>query len=348
MTAAMTLVPSPNYFVQTRTIEVFLGYVLDAAPGYLVLASHWRINLLAVMVATSGMFAYAIAVRALRRRNDYWPAKRTISWMVAWSLTIVAMSSGLGKYAPADFGLHMVLHMTLNMAVPALLVLGGPITLLLQATSGPGNFKQQVHARVQQLVNWSWVRYLLHPLFVFIIYVASYFVLYLTPLFEELIRYHWGHQLMNLLFLIIGYMFFSLVIGIDELPFELPHIGKLGFIIAAMPFHALFGIVLTATSIPVAQNFYRSLDQPWLDIAAKQNFAGGIAWIGGELPLLAVVIILGVQWTKQDKRAALRLDQRPEARLNTELAAYDELLQRLAKRDDFTVSVGGGVTNKGD
>src|SRR5699024_10222018 len=235
--------------------------------------------------------------------------------------------------SPADFGIHMIVHMTLNMLIPSLLVGGGPITLLLRATTGTGRLGRQIHARVNQLIAWKGLRMLLHPLFVFVVYVASYYALYLTPLFGEIIRYHWGHQLMNVHFIIVGYMFFSLVVGVDKLPIELPHIGRLGYVIAAMPFHAFFGIVLMMTNTPVAQNFYRTLDLPWLDIAAEQYFAGGIAWAGGELPLLGVVIVLAVQWTKQDKRDARRFDRHEDAGLSDEFSAYNDMLRKLAERD---------------
>lgn len=333
MTAAMVLVPSPNYFAPNSTVAVFLGYTVEAAPDPLVLLTHWRINLLLTAVAVAAMAAYGLGVLRLRRRGDSWPVIRTLCWMTGWIITIVLMGSGLGKYSPADFGIHMIVHMTLNMLIPAFLVGGGPITLLLRATTGTGRLGKQVHARVNQLINWPGLRLLLHPLVVFVVYVASYYALYLTPLFGELIRYHWGHQLMNVHFLIVGYMFFSLVIGVDKLPIELPHIGRLGYVIAAMPFHAFFGIVLMMTNTPVAQNFYRTLDLPWLDIAAEQYFAGGIAWAGGELPLLGVVIVLAVQWTKQDKRDARRFDRHEDAGLSDEFSAYNEMLRKLAERD---------------
>lgn len=338
MTASMVIVPSPNYFAPNSTVAVFLGYTVDTAPDPLVLLTHWRINLLLTAVAVAAMTAYGLGVDRLRRRGDSWPVIRTICWATGWIITIVLMGSGLGKYSPADFGIHMIVHMTLNMLIPAFLVGGGPITLLLRATTGSGRLGQQVHSRVNQLINWPGLRLLLHPLFVFFVYVASYYALYLTPLFGDLIRYHWGHQLMNVHFLIVGYMFFSLVIGVDKLPIELPHIGRLGYVIAAMPFHAFFGIVLMMTNTPVAQNFYRTLDLPWLDIAAEQYFAGGIAWAGGELPLLGVVIVLAVQWTKQDKRDARRFDRHEDTGMTDEFSAYNHMLRKLAERDTVVVA----------
>lgn len=333
MTASMMLVPSPNYFVPNSIVGAFFGYDLDVAPDPLALLTRWRFNLLLTSVAVAAMVAYGLGVVRLRRRGDSWPVTRTICWAAGWIITIVLMNSGLGKYSPADFGIHMIVHMSLNMLIPAFLVGGGPITLLLRATSGTGRLGQQIHSRVNQLINWPGLRLLLHPIVVFSLYISSYYVLYLTPLFGELIRYHWGHQLMNVHFLIVGYMFFSLVIGVDKLPVELPHIGRLGYVIAAMPFHAFFGIVLMMANTPVAQNFYRTLDLPWLDIAAQQYLAGGIVWAGGELPLLGVVIVLSVQWTRQDKRDARRFDRHEDTGLSDEFSAYNDMLRRLAERD---------------
>lgn len=337
MTAAMTLIPSPNYFAPNDVVAVFLGYTVDAAPDPQVLLTDWRMNLLLTTVGLAAMLAYALGVIRLKRRGDSWPIARTLCWMIGWTITIVLMDSGLGKYSPADFGIHMIVHMSLNMLIPAFLVVGGPITLLLRATTGTGRLGRQIHARINQLINWPGTHLLLHPLVVFLVYIASYYALYLTPLFEDLIRYHWGHQLMNVHFLIVGYMFFSLVIGIDRLPFELPHIGRLGYVIAAMPFHAFFGVVLMMTSTPVALNFYRSLDLRWLDIASEQYFAGGIAWAGGELPLLGVVIVLAVQWTRQDKKAAKHFDRHEDSGLRDEFGAYNEMRRRLAERDGVSV-----------
>ena len=155
---------------------------------------------------------------------------------------------------------------------------------------------------------------------------------------------------MNVHFLIVGYMFFSLVVGVDRVPFQLPQIGKLGYVLAAMPFHAFFGIVLMMSSTPVALNFYRTLDLDWLDIEAQQYFGGGIAWAGGELPLLGVVVVLGIQWARQDKQEAKRFDRHEDAGLSDEFTAYNAMLQRLATRDGKVTATGKSseeeVTNR--
>lgn len=340
LTTAMTRVPSPNYFVETPVIEAFLGYSLPVPLSGTSVFTEWRVSVLFTAIAVVGIGIYLASVRMLIRRGDRWPISRTVCWTIGMLLLGVVMSSGLSKYSGAAFGVHMIMHMILNMVIPIFLVLGGPLTLFLRATTGGGPRRALLHRRLTQLISWPALRLLLNPVVVFLVYIGSYYLLYLTPLFESLIRFHWGHQLMNVHFLIVGYMFFSLVIGVDRLPVTLPHIGKLGYVIAAMPFHAFFGIVMMSTSVPVALNYFRSLDLPWNDIAGQQALAGGVAWAGGELPLLAVVIILGVQWTKQDKKAAKRFDRHEDSGRTEELDAYNEMLKKLADRDGDRISNG--------
>lgn len=345
MTAAMTRVPPPSYFVDTTITEIFFGYDVDAAPRLGVLLGHWRINLLFTVIASVAIAVYTVGYTTVRRRGDDWPVSRLLCWTAGWILTVLLLSTGLGRYAPADFGLHMIVHMALNMVVPTFLVLGGPVTLLLRAP--PGN--SPAHRKVRQFLTWPTAKLVYQPLLVFTAYVLSYYGVYLTPLYETLVRTHWGHQLMYLHFVIIGYLFFSLAIGVDRTPRELPHIGRLGLVIAAMPFHAFFGVILMMTEIPVADYFYRSLGLDWLDVGERQEFGGGIAWAGGELPLLAVFLILAVQWTRQDRSRERRFDRHEAQGLSHEADAYNKMLQRLADREASTTGRNsGGVAETGD
>mgnify|MGYP002150983614 CR=1 FL=1 len=72
---------------------------------------------------------YLYGVWRLRRRGDGWPVGRTVSWLAGCAALLLATSSGVRSYGSAMFSVHMVEHMTLNMFVPVLLVLGAPVTL---------------------------------------------------------------------------------------------------------------------------------------------------------------------------------------------------------------------------
>lgn len=329
----MTRQPPPQYFVPTSIEQVFMGFEVPDAPTLTVLFGQWRPNLLFLGIAAAAVTVYLVAVRTLRRRGDRWPLGRTAAWIGGWTVVVVATSSGFGKYSAPDFGVHMIVHMSLNMLAPGLLVLGGFVTLLLRATRSDRNKPAGLHDWITWVLHWRVLQFLYNPLIVFIIFIGSYYGLYLTGIFGDYMRFHWAHQLMNVHFLIVGYLYYSLIIGVDRPPRPLPHIGKLGYVLAAMPFHAFFGVILMTSPVIIAETFYRYLDLPWADLQAQQYLGGGVAWAGGEIPLMIVIVALAIQWSRQDATDARRKDRHIDTGRDDEYDAYNQMLQRLADRD---------------
>src|SRR5699024_7062211 len=214
----------------------------------------WRPNLFFLILAVAAVGGYLYGVRRLARRGDAWPIGRTIAWCLGWVIAVVITSSGFGKYSAPDFATHMIVHMTLNMLVP--------VFLALRAARPKREELAGLHTWITWLLNWRVLRWVYNPLFVFAFFIISYYGLYLSAMFGKLMPFHWGHQLMNTHFLIVGVMFYSLVIGVDPTPRQLPHIGKLGYIVAAMPFHAFFGIVLMTSRHIIVEDFYGRLPSP--------------------------------------------------------------------------------------
>lgn len=345
VTAAMTRIPPPQYFVPTSISQVFLGFDVPDPPTAWVLFTQWRPNILFLAAAIAAITVYLWAVRSLRRRGDAWPVGRTVAWIAGWAVVVFVTSSGFGKYSAPDFGVHMIVHMSLNMAAPILLVLGGVITLLLRATRSDPTRPAGLHDWITWTLHWPVLRILFNPLVVFILFVGSYYGLYFTGIFGEYMRFHWAHQLMNVHFLIAGYLFYALVIGVDRPPRPLPHIGKLGFVLAAMPFHAFFGVILMTGDILIAENFYRYFGLPWSDLRAAQYLAGGVAWAGGEIPLLLVIIALGIQWSRQDAKDARRKDRHLDTGRDDEFDQYNRMLEQLAARGAARPSPGNAEEN---
>jgi len=138
---------------------------------------------------------------------------------------------------------------------------------------------------------------------------------------------------MNVHFLIVGYLFYSLIAGVDRPPRPLPHIGKLAMVLAAMPFHAFFGVIVMTSSTIIGELFYRYIAIPWnTNLLHDQYVAGGIAWAAGELPLIVVVIALVMQWAKQDQKEAKQRDRHLDSGVDDSFAAYNEMLTRLNDR----------------
>ena len=166
------------------------------------------------------------------------------------------------------------------------------------------------------------------------LFVGSFWALYFSGLFDVALTQHWAHLAMNAHFLLVGYVFYWPVIGIDPAPRRLPPIGKVGMVFASMPFHAFFGITLMMSKTVIGSDFYRSLALPWVpDLLGDQQLGGGLAWASGEIPLVVVMLALLIQWSRADDRAARRIDRKADADGDADLAAYNEMLRRLSQGD---------------
>nr|WP_231950923.1 cytochrome c oxidase assembly protein [Allokutzneria albata] len=332
---ALGSTPPPNDKPALGTTEVMIGYKLDGPPTLLNLVLDWRFDLVFGTAALVLAALYVAGVRRLRSRGDKWPVGRTISWLCGCATLLIATSTGIGRYAPAMFSVHMGSHMLLSMLVPILLVLGGPMTLALRAIAPAG--KEAPPGPREWLlafVNSPVSRFLTHPIVALVLFVGSFYGLYFSGLFDAALPEHWAHLAMNLHFIVAGYVFYWPVVGIDPAPRRLPPLGRLGLLFAAIPFHAFFGIALMSAQYVIGQEFYSQLALPWVtDLLVDQRLGGGLTWASGEIPLLVVVIALLVQWARDDEREAKRSDRRAEADGDADLNAYNEMLARLAKRD---------------
>jgi cytochrome c oxidase assembly factor CtaG len=312
--------------------EVLIGYDLAAPPTFARLALDWRFDLLFGTAAVALAAVYVVGVVRLRRRGDAWPVGRTVGWLVGCATLLAATSSGVGRYAPAMFSVHMAQHMLLSMLVPILLVLGAPVTLALRALP-PAGRSRPPGAREWLLaaVHSPPARWFTHPLVALPLFVGSYYALYFSGLFASALPEHPAHVLMKLHFLLTGLAFFWPLIGIDPAPRRLEPAGRLGILFASVPFHAFFGVALMSSATVIGDGFYRALALPWVpDPLRDQQLGGGLAWASGELPLLLVVIVLLVQWSRQDERSARRDDRRADADGDADLTAYNDMLRRLA------------------
>ncbi|MFE0024141.1 cytochrome c oxidase assembly protein [Amycolatopsis sp. NPDC059021] len=325
--------PPADAITQPSTVELLIGYPLDGAPTVLRLLFDWRFDLLYGTLAIVLAALYLAGVRRLRKRGDTWPVGRLVAWLAGCAVLLIATSSGIGRYAPGMFSVHMGTHMMLSMVAPVLFVLGGPVTLALRALSpagrdAPPGPREWLLAFVHSPVS----RFLTHPLVALVLFVGSFYGLYFSGLFDAALNYHWAHLAMNAHFLLSGYVFYWPLIGVDPAPRRLPPLGKLGLMFASMPFHAFFGVILMNMQTVIGQTFYTQLKLPWVgNLLTDQRLGGGIAWASGEVPVLLVLIALLVQWARQDEREAKRADRREDTTGGAELAAYNAMLKRLAE-----------------
>ncbi|MBK1786356.1 bifunctional copper resistance protein CopD/cytochrome c oxidase assembly protein [Prauserella cavernicola] len=337
LATALSRTPPPaEVAAQPSNTELLLGYVLNGEPTAWRLLTDWRFDLIFGTAAIVLAVLYLAGVRRLRKRGDTWPVGRTVAWLAACAVLLIATSSGVGRYAPAMFSIHMVNHMLLSMVVPVLLVLGGPVTLALRALPAAGRDNPPGPREwLIALVHSPISRVLTNPIVALALFVGSFYGLYYSGLFDGALEHHWAHLAMNAHFLLAGYVFYWPVIGVDPAPRRLPPLGRLGMVFASMPFHAFFGVTLMNMQTVIGEGFYRGLDLPWVgDLLTDQRLGGGIAWASGEIPVLLVMVALLVQWARADEREAKRRDRREAVTGEQDLAAYNAMLKQLADQGE--------------
>jgi cytochrome c oxidase assembly factor CtaG/putative copper export protein len=331
---ALARTPPPQLRYLPGQVELELGYPIGEPPTLVNLLTSWRFDLIFGTLAIVLAVLYLLGVRKLLARGDTWPMGRVVAWLAGCAVLLFATSSGIGRYSPAMFSVHMEAHMMLSMLAPVLLVLGGPVILALRAlpvagkdgTPGP---REWLLAFVRSPLS----RFLTHPIVALVLFVGSFYLLYFSGLFDWALDKHWAHLLMTAHFLLVGYIFYWPVIGIDPSPRRLPHIARLGMVFASLPFHAFFGVILMSMQTVVGQEFYQRLALPWnADLLSDQRLGGGIAWAAGELPLLIVLVALLIQWARADDREARRQDRRADTEGDADREAYNAMLKKLSDK----------------
>jgi putative copper resistance protein D len=327
--------PPPESVTIPSSTEVAIGYNFSGPPTFARVALDWRFDLVFGTAAIVMALVYLAGVRRLVRRGDRWPAGRTGAWLCGCVVLLIATSSGVGRYMPAMFSMHMAAHMLLSMLAPILLALGGPVTLALRALPAAGKGAPPgprewiliaLHSKLS--------RFLTNPIVATVLFVVGFYALYLGGIFDEFAGSHLAHLLMNMHFLLTGYLFYWVVIGIDPTPRPIPPVAKLGMVFASLALHAFFGVVMMDSTVVLGETFYRSLQLSWhTDLLGDQRLGGSIAWAAGEIPLVIVIIALLVQWRRSDQRTAKRLDRAADRDDDADLAAYNAMLAELARRE---------------
>jgi putative copper resistance protein D len=333
------ITPPSSQSSELTPAELIVGFAAPEPPTLWRVISGYNPDAMMISLLVTALALYLYGVRILKRRGDRWPVGRTIAFIAGLSLIDFATSGGLGIYALFSFEYHMIAHMLLGMIAPIGLVLGAPITLALRALPA-GRTPQErgpralaltaLHSRYSVILN--------NPITALALFDGSLFALYFTDLFGALMQNHVGHLFMNIHFILAGFLFFHVIIGVDPNPRKVPHIVRIVILFGAMSLHAFFSVALMSATTLLDGGYYGSLKTPWLtDLLADQQAGGTIGWAMGEIPILLALVATFILWMRDDKKETARID-RNEARMAAmgepdELAQYNAYLTQLNDRD---------------
>jgi putative copper resistance protein D len=332
--------PIPKNSREVGVAETIAGSPMLPAPTFKNILWTYvpDATFLGILIFITALYIRGVVI--LAKRGDKWPVGRTVSFALAVAATDFATSGGLGAYAHFAFSYHMVAHMILGMVAPIGFVLSAPITLALRTLPvGRTPDERGIRGVLIALLHSKYFQVISNPVVALAIFDGSLFLLYMTPLFGNLMLSHQGHLFMNIHFLLAGALFFHVIVGIDPSPKRVPYIVRIIVLFAAMSIHAFFSIALLSATTLLDGGYFLSLQRPWsTNLLADQSAGGAVGWAMGEIPILIALVATFIQWVRADKKETGRIDRAEDRAAamgeDDDLAKYNKYLASLARLDE--------------
>jgi putative membrane protein len=297
---------------------------MSGMPSIGELAGGWQLDpgLLASAAAALGAYAWGVArvERVARGRGRAWPPGRAACFALGVAALLVALCSGLDGWADRLLSVHMVQHLVLTLVAAPLLVAGAPVALALRTLP-----RNQARGLARALRSRP-ARALAHPLCAFALLPALMLASHLTGIYELTLRHPLAHAAEHLAFLGAALLFWLPVLGAEPLPHRPGPLGRLLYLLLAMPAMAAPGVVLTSDESVRYSAYLAPARALRIDALADQHAAGAIMWVAGSaLAGLLTVLAVWLALEEEERRTVAR-----EARANA--AGGDRLALRGGAR----------------
>ncbi len=333
LSVALSRTPPPEAreIPASSQVQLLTGYPEPPPLTASSFFTEWQVNWLMLIIAVVAVGLYVAGVARLRARGDKWPVGRTIAWVLGWALFVYATNGAPGVYGRVMFSMHMVMHMAVMMAIPIFLVLGAPITLALRSLKSRRDKTLGPREVLLSLTHSKYAAFMANPVVAAVVFFGSLVGFYWSGAFEFALTTHTGHVLMTMHFLTAGYLFVWSLIGIDPGPPKWSAPLRLLILLATLASHAFFGLALMTGTWLLAPGFFKELGLSWgPDLLTDQQLGGSIAWGIGEMPTLALAMLVTLDWLRRDERDARRNDRQADRDEDAELSAYNERLASMS------------------
>lgn len=301
------------------TLGAFLTPILPPAP---VLPA---LGLLMAVLYLAG------AIRLWHQRRG-WPVARTVCFLLGCIALVAVTGLAVEEYGYLLFSVFMFQQLTLMMAIPPLLVLGSPGTLLLRVIPHRGLGRVILRLALvglrSRIARWALSPWIAMPLF-----LMSFYGLYLGGLANPILQAPGGHPLLEIAFLAAGVLFTIPILSNDPLPVRMTYPGRAMDLFAEAALHAFFGVFLMMSPTLMIDSFAGPTIALGIDPLDDQWLAGGLAWSYGEGPTVVMLVYVMHRWFREDTARAAKADKYADAHGDPELDAYNTYLDALRKKD---------------
>jgi cytochrome c oxidase assembly factor CtaG len=268
-------------------------------PTLARLLGTWTLDpvLLGFCCAAAALYVWGM-VRSRRR----WPVWRLVSFTSGLLVLLLALTTGIDQYADELLSIHVVEHLLLILAAPALILWGAPVRLALSACPPAGR-----HA-IARLLRERWVRLLTRPACGFALFMLVVLGTHMTDLYEAALRNQTIHACEHAAYFWSGTLFLLPLLAADPIPHPPGAIARFFWLMAAMVVMSVpAGVFLFDTHVryPLYLAPARALHTSAL---SDQRAAGMIMLVAGGLAMGALAIVIAMQAMIAEERRQQRRD----------------------------------------
>lgn len=258
------------------------------------LFTEWSFDPIADVVLLALGALYLAGVAVARRVNGVsWSVARAVSFTGGLVICFLATNSSIAVYDMTLFSAHMIGHLMLVMAAPVLLCGGEPLNLMLAAT-GP-----LWRRRLERFFHGPVCTVVFCPPVALATYATAIVATHLTGLMDTIMLRPWAGQLEHLVYVLVGFQFFTLVMGQPPIRWQLTTPARWGLLVLSMAVDTFTGVILIMALRPVSMVMNGTLMvQPLSDT----HTGGAIMWVGGDGLMALVMIGLVVTWLRRPEQ----------------------------------------------
>jgi putative copper resistance protein D len=272
--------------------------MMPAPFGWHIFFTDWHFSPVWNAVILLALLAYGAGVARARRRGErsVHPV-RIASFCAALLVLAVTVNSAIDGYSMMLFWDHMIEHLLLIMVVPALLVTGHPLTVLVQATTG------RTRERVLAVLRSRPVSVVTHPVVALGIYSIVIVGTHLTSFMNAMTMHMWLMPVEQVVYLVSGSLLLVTLLAEEPLRWRPPYLMRFAVLMLAMIPDTLVGIVLMQSSAAMFPGMTTSAD--WAPTPLRDEvIAGGIMWAGGDGLMMLFAVIIMLVWISSPNRDA--------------------------------------------
>lgn len=288
--------------IADSAVQQLTGNELPAVPVGSRLLDTWTLDPIAVVAACLGIALYVLGVVRAHRESKWWPARRTVFWLVGWVGLVYVTCGAVGVYSTFSFTGFAVLQMTVAVLLPVLFLLGRPVrlaelTVEFRSDGSRGLREWLLAAGDSRIAAWWRI-----PAISGGALFAALTLLYLTPWLAWAVEDPLGRSVTVALFLALGIGFTTSLRdcvsrgGRNAAPAAVAMI--LGFVLAT----ACVGVLVAFQQGGVLPGWYGVTVSAWgLDPIVDQLSGAATIWVTAILAAMAQIAIVSVELARMSR-----------------------------------------------